>query len=88
MELDVVVAAEFSFEIPLFKLPPFGPTGIDIPGFKAGLFVDLVLLFELSASVDLSGGFYMKIPDGSFFEIDISAEGAHSEQLYVHFTFH
>lgn len=81
VELDVVVSAQSNFQVPLLKLPP-GLTNIELPGFKAGLFIDLVLLFELSAEVDLSGGFYLKIPDGSFFEIDITAEGLHSEDLY------
>jgi hypothetical protein len=83
VELDVVVSSSFTFEIPLFKLPklPFGPTGIAIPGFSAGLNVDVVLIFELSAAVDLSGGFYIKIPDGSFFEIDVNAGAAHNEKL-------
>lgn len=81
VELDVVVSAQSNFQVPLLKLPP-GLANIELPGFKAGLFIDLVLLFELSAEVDLSGGFYLKIPDGSFFEIDITAEGLHSEDLY------
>ncbi|CAI4217163.1 unnamed protein product [Parascedosporium putredinis] len=61
---------------------------IDLTGVEAlveldvaGLFVDLVLQFELSGEVDMSGGFYFKIPDGSFFEIDITEEGLHSEDF-------
>ena len=80
VELDVVVSSQSSFQIPFFKLPP-GVANIQLPGFSAGLFIDLVLKFELSAEVDLSGGFYLKIPDGSFFEIDITEDGLHSEDL-------
>lgn len=78
VEVDVIVSDSNVFSIPLLPFLP-GLTGIDLPGLKAGLFIDLLLVFQISGEADLRGGFYVKIPSGSFFEIDIS-EGAETSQ--------
>lgn len=80
VELDVVVSDSNQFSIPLLPFLP-GLTGIELPGIKAGLFVDLLLVFQISGKADLSGGFYIKIPKGSFFEIDISEDADTSQEL-------
>lgn len=68
------------FTIPLLPFLP-GLTSINLPGIRAGLFIDLLLVFEISGEADLSGGFYLKIPKGSFFEIDISEDADTSQEL-------
>ncbi|SPO03300.1 uncharacterized protein DNG_05982 [Cephalotrichum gorgonifer] len=80
VEVDVVVAGGNTFQIPLLPLLP-GITNLQFPGFRGGLFVDLLLVFQISAEVDLRGGFYVKIPEGSFFEIDIDDEGFTSQDF-------
>ena len=47
------------------------PIGLHYPGLSVGVvfFVDLV--FSLSATIDMSGGFYIKIADDAFLQADI-----------------
>ena len=71
IELDVVASGGHTFELPLFRLPP-SPLGIDIPGGpKLGLTFEINLIFNFQASIDLSGGFFFKLPDNAFFEASL-----------------
>ena len=79
-EVDVIVSDSNQFVVPLLPFLP-GLTNINLPGLRAGLFIDLLLVFEVSGEADIGGGFYVKIPDGAFFEIDISEDGDTTQDL-------
>lgn len=80
VEVDVIVSDSNQFVVPLLPFLP-GLTNIELPGLRAGLFIDLLLVFQVSGGVDIRGGFYVKIPDGTFFEIDISEDGDTTQEL-------
>ena len=80
VEVDVILSDSNTFSIPLLPFLP-GLTGIELPALKAGLFIDLLLVFQISGEADIRGGFYVKIPQGSFFEIDISEDADTSQDL-------
>ena len=80
IELDVIVSDKNKFEIPLLSFLP-NLKNLELGGSRAGLFIDLLLVFEISGKADLHGGFYVKIPKGSFFEIDISEDAKTTQEL-------
>ncbi|MBE3049975.1 hypothetical protein IMZ48_47240 [Candidatus Bathyarchaeota archaeon] len=80
IELDVIVSDKTQFEIPLLPFLP-GITSLDLGGSRGGLSIDLVLVFQISGKADLHGGFYLKTPKGSFFEIDITKDAKTSQEL-------
>lgn len=80
VEVDVIVSDSNQFVVPLLPFLP-GLTNINLPGLRAGLFIDLLLVLGVSGAADVRGGFYVKIPDGAFFEIDISEDGDTTQEL-------
>ena len=80
VEVDVIVSDSNQFVVPLLPFLP-GLTNINLPGLRAGLFIDLLLVRGVSGAADVRGGFYVKIPDGAFFEIDISEDGDTTQEL-------
>lgn len=67
--MDVVASGTLAFTLNLFTSQT--PLGISVPGLKLGLLFSVDLAFSLSDSVDLAGGFHMKLPDDAFFELDV-----------------
>ncbi|KAL1898225.1 hypothetical protein Sste5346_003631 [Sporothrix stenoceras] len=71
IELDVKADAKV-FEAA--ELVTSGKLSIDIPGLldvEAGLALALDLVISLDAAIDLSAGFYINFPQGSFIEINV-----------------
>ncbi|CAK7200063.1 hypothetical protein SEUCBS139899_002751 [Sporothrix eucalyptigena] len=71
IELDVKADAKV-FEAA--ELVTSGQLSIDIPGLldvEAGLALALDLVISLDAAIDLSAGFYIDFPQGSFIEINV-----------------
>lgn len=44
------------------------PIGIRIPGLTVGVVFIIDLVFSLTEELDVSGGFWIKVPDDSFIE--------------------
>ena len=77
IELDVVASEGHTFALPLFRLPP-SPLGFSIPGGPSvGLTFQVDLIFDVEASVDLHGGFFLQLPDDAFFEASLKGTVTH-----------
>lgn len=83
VELDVVANGDASFNIPLFRIPP-GPLGFSIPnGPSLGLTFQIDLVFNVAANLDLSGGFFVQLPDDAFFEASLLDGALTNVSLWV-----
>lgn len=68
-KLDVKSTGSLVFAINLFTSET--PLGLSIPGLKIGIIFSVDLVFVLSDSMDIQGGFYTKLADDAFFQIEI-----------------
>ncbi|CAK7272413.1 hypothetical protein SEPCBS119000_005111 [Sporothrix epigloea] len=71
IELDVKADAKVFAATELVTSPKLS---IDVPGLldvKAGLALALDLVVSLDAAIDLSAGFYVNFPQGSFIEVNV-----------------
>lgn len=67
--MDLATTGTMAFTLNLFTSET--PLGISVPGLKLGLLFSVDLAFSLSNSMDITGGFHMKLPDDAFFELDV-----------------
>jgi hypothetical protein len=79
VNIDILISGSNSFTVPLFRQPP-SPLGIQLPpigppAFSLGLIFNIDLVFTVSGSIDVSGGFFIKLPEDAFFEASLF-EGA------------
>jgi hypothetical protein len=69
VDLGIKASAGATYAINLFSSDC--SLGLGFPGLSLGLVFYLDLVFSLSAAIDLTGGFYVKLADGSFLETKI-----------------
>ena len=69
VNLGVSTSAGATYAINLFSTD--NPTGLGLPGLSVGLVFHLDLVFSLSAAIDLTGGFYVKVADDAFLETSV-----------------
>ncbi len=82
VELDVVTHGGHTFSLPL--LPPQSPIGLSIPGGPSfGVTFQVDLIFDIEASIDVHGGFFLKLPDDAFFEASLTDGTLTNLGLYV-----
>ena len=75
VNLDVLVSGSRTFEVPFFKSPP-GFLNAAIPGVGSiGLILSLNLVVDLSATLDINGGFFVRLPEDAFVEASIFGGG-------------
>jgi len=69
VDLGVKAAGGATYAVNLFSSQD--PSGLGIPGLSLGLMFHLDLVFSLSSDIDLTGGFYVNLADGSFLETEV-----------------
>lgn len=69
IDLAITASAGATYSINLFASDC--STGLGFPGLSLGLVFYLDLVFSISAEIDLTGGFYVKIAEGSFLETNV-----------------
>jgi hypothetical protein len=69
VNLGIAASAGATYAINLFTSN--SPIGLGFPGLSLGLVFYLDLVFSLSAEIDLSGGFYVKLADDAFLETGV-----------------
>lgn len=75
VNLDVLVSGSRTFEVTLIKSPP-GFLNAAIPGVGSiGLILSLNLVVDLSATLDINGGFFVELPEDAFIETSIFGGG-------------
>ncbi|KAK9783547.1 hypothetical protein SCAR479_00106 [Seiridium cardinale] len=67
--LGVETSASGTYSINLFASQ--SPIGLGFPGLSVGVVFYVDLVFSLSAEIDLTGGFYVKLADDAYLETDI-----------------
>lgn len=68
-KLDVKSSGSLVFAINLFTSET--PLGLSLPGLKVGIIFSVDLVFVLSDTMDIQGGFYTKLADDAFFQIEM-----------------
>jgi hypothetical protein len=66
--LGVRVSDSDTFSVNLFKSK--SPIGIGFKGLDVGVVLIVDLVFSLDAGIDLSAGFTVTVPDGSYVQVD------------------
>ncbi|KAM7205014.1 hypothetical protein V8F33_001255 [Rhypophila sp. PSN 637] len=69
VDIDVDISAGAAYALNLFTSQ--SPLGLGFPGISVGLVFYVDLVFALTAEVDLSGGFYVAVEEGSYLETSI-----------------
>jgi hypothetical protein len=69
VNLGIQSSAGATYAVNLFSSN--SPVGLGLPGLSLGLVFHLDLVFSLSAKVDLTAGFYVKVAEGSYLETDV-----------------
>lgn len=69
VDLDISTSAAATYAINLFSTET--PLGLSLPGLDIGLVFYVDLVFSLSATIDLEGGFYVKLEDDAYLETDV-----------------
>ena len=59
------------------------PIGIRVPGLTVGVVFIIDLVFSLAEELDVTGGFWVKIPDGSAIEAGVFSGDIGDANLYV-----
>ncbi|KAK9421148.1 hypothetical protein SUNI508_05996 [Seiridium unicorne] len=67
--LGVETSTSGTYSINLFASQ--SPIGLGFPGLSVGVVFYVDLVFSLSAEIDLTGGFYVKLADDAYLETDI-----------------
>lgn len=67
--LGVDTTTSGTYSINLFSSQ--SPIGLSFPGLSVGVVFYVDLVFGLSAEIDLTGGFYVKLADDAYLETDI-----------------
>lgn len=69
VDMEVAMSAGATYAVELFASN--SPVGLGLPGLSLGLVFYVDLVFSLSAMLDLTGGFYVRVPDDAFLEVDV-----------------
>jgi len=69
VNLGIYSNAGATYAINLFASNYAG--GLGFPGLSIGLVFYIDLVFTISASIDLTGGFYVKVAEDSFLETNV-----------------
>lgn len=69
MKLGVTTTGVLAFSVNLYSSNT--PIGLSVRGLKLGIIFSVDLAFTVSSAMDLEGGFYMKLAEDAFFEVDI-----------------
>lgn len=69
VDIDVDITAGAAYALNLFTSQ--SPLGLGFPGLSLGLVFYVDLVFALTAEIDLEGGFYVQVEEGSFLETSI-----------------
>ncbi|KAM7207357.1 hypothetical protein V8F20_002237 [Naviculisporaceae sp. PSN 640] len=69
VDIDVDITAGAAYAVNLFTSQ--SPLGLGFPGLSLGLVFYVDLVFALTAEIDLEGGFYVQVEEGSFLETSI-----------------
>jgi hypothetical protein len=69
VDLSLNLSAKAWVMVDLFATQ--SPVGVKVNGLTAGLVFIVDLVFTVEAEVDMSGGFWVKLPDAAFFDLDL-----------------
>jgi hypothetical protein len=69
VDIELSMSAGATYSINLFTTN--SPIGLGFPGLSVGVVFYVDLVFSLSEMIDLEGGFYLQVADGSFLEASV-----------------
>ena len=69
--LDIAVAAHAGATYAITLFATESPLGLSLPDLDIGLVFSLDLVFSVSATVELEGGFYVKLADDAYLDTDL-----------------
>lgn len=69
VDIELAMSAGATYAVNLFATQT--PIGLGFPGLSVGVVFYVDLIFSLTEEIDLEGGFYVKLADGSYLEASV-----------------